>query len=70
MTPQIDELWVYLSTSPLLGLTLTLLAYQGAWWIHRRAGFSPLANPVLLAVAALVALLAGSFSACARCSYR
>ena len=58
MTPQINELWVYLSTSPLLGLTLTLLAYQGAWWIHRRAGFSPLANPVLLAVAALVALLA------------
>jgi putative effector of murein hydrolase len=58
MTPQINELWVYLSTSPLLGLTLTLLAYQGAWWIHRRAGFSPLANPVMIAVAALVALLA------------
>jgi putative effector of murein hydrolase len=56
-TPRINDLWVYLSASPLLGLTLTLLAYQGAWWIHRRANFSPLANPVLIAVSALVALL-------------
>jgi predicted murein hydrolase (TIGR00659 family) len=52
------EIWVYLSASPLLGLTVTLLAYQGAWWIYKRAGFHPLANPVLLAVAALVLLLA------------
>lgn len=52
------EIWVYLSASPLLGLTVTLLAYQGAWWIYKRAGFHPLANPVLLAVGALVLLLA------------
>jgi len=32
MNPRITDLWVYLSTSPLLGLTLTLLAYQGAVW--------------------------------------
>lgn len=57
MNPRIADLWVYLSASPLLGLTLTLLAYQGAWWVHRRCGASPLANPVLIAVAALVALL-------------
>lgn len=57
MTPRMHGLWVYLSTSPLLGLTLTLLAYQAAWWVHRRAGFSPLTNPVMLAVAVLVALL-------------
>ena len=54
---QLAEIWVYLSASPLLGLTVTLLAYQGAWWVCRRAGFHPLANPVLLAVAALVLLL-------------
>ena len=54
---QIAEIWVYLSASPLLGLTVTLLAYQGAFWLYRRAGFHPLANPVLLAVAALVLLL-------------
>jgi predicted murein hydrolase (TIGR00659 family) len=37
---------------------MTLLAYQGATWLHRRCGGHPLANPVLLAVAVLVALLA------------
>ena len=54
---QLAEIWVYLSASPLLGLTVTLLAYQGAFWLYRRANFHPLANPVLLAVAALVLLL-------------
>ena len=58
MTPQLGEAWVYLAASPLLGLTMTLLAYQGATWLHRRCGGHPLANPVLLAVAVLVALLA------------
>jgi len=57
ITPRIAEIWVYLSATPLLGLTLTLLAYQGAYWIYRRLDFHPLANPVMLAVAALVALL-------------
>ena len=57
MTPRLNELWVYLSASPLLGLTLTLVAYQGAYWLFRRSGMHPLANPVLIAVAVLVALL-------------
>lgn len=60
MTPpgqSLGEIWVYLSTSPLLGLTLTLLAYQGAVGINKRCGGHPLANPVLLAVIALVSLL-------------
>lgn len=57
MTPRISEIWVYLAASPLLGLTLTLLAYQGAVWINQRCKGHPLANPVLLAVTALVTLL-------------
>ncbi len=57
MTPRLDEIWVYLAASPLLGLTLTLLAYQGACLVHKRCGGHPLANPVLIAVAALVGLL-------------
>jgi predicted murein hydrolase (TIGR00659 family) len=57
MTPRINEIWVYLAASPLLGLTLTLIAYQGAVWINQRCRSHPLANPVLLAVIALVALL-------------
>lgn len=57
MTPQISELWVYLSASPLLGLTVTLLAYQAAFALYRRAGCHPLANPVLIAVTILVLFL-------------
>lgn len=57
LPPQLAEIWVYLSASPLLGLTVTLLAYQGAYAIYRKAGFHPLANPVLLAVLFLVTLL-------------
>ena len=37
MTPQLGEAWVYLAASPLLGLTMTLLAYQGATWLHRHS---------------------------------
>ncbi|MDX1376051.1 MAG: LrgB family protein [Burkholderiales bacterium] len=51
------EIWVYLSASPLLGLTVTLLAYQAAYWIYEKARMNPLANPVALSVAMLVALL-------------
>ena len=57
MTPQLTELWVYLSASPLLGLTITLLAYQVAFWLYQRSGCHPLANPVLIAVTMLVGLL-------------
>lgn len=32
-----NELWVYLATSPLLGLTLTLLALQAAHHIYQRS---------------------------------
>ncbi|MFZ4535516.1 LrgB family protein [Propionivibrio sp.] len=46
----LTEIWVYLSASPLLGLTITLLAYQSAFWIFRRAGQRAWANPVLIAV--------------------
>ena len=51
------EIWVYLSASPLLGLTVTLLAYQGAYWVYARLGMNPLANPVAISVALLVGLL-------------
>ena len=57
MPERLDELWVYLSATPLLGLTLTLLAYQSAYWLYRRAGDNPLLNPVLVAVTMLVLLL-------------
>ena len=57
MTQDIGQIWVYLAASPLMGLTITLLAYQGAFRIYQRSGCNPLANPVLIAVTALVAFL-------------
>ncbi len=51
------ELWVYLAATPLLGLTLTLVAYQAAYALYARARFHPLVNPVLVAVAIIVVIL-------------
>ncbi|MFC1672992.1 LrgB family protein [Pseudomonadota bacterium] len=51
------QIWVYLSTTPLLGLTLTLVAYQGGMWLYEKSGMNPLLNPVLIAVLVLVGLL-------------
>ncbi len=57
MNPNLNNIWVYLNTSPLLWLTATLLAYQFAVAIHLRAKASPLVNPLALAVVILVAIL-------------
>jgi predicted murein hydrolase (TIGR00659 family) len=57
MATTIDSIWVYLATTPLLGLTATLLAYIAAWRIYQRTGMNPLANPVAIAVIFLVILL-------------
>lgn len=57
MNGGLASVWVYLAASPLLWLTVTLLAYQSALWIYRRCNQSPLANPVALAVAGIVTLL-------------
>ena len=54
---RLSDVWVYLSASPLLGLTATLLVYQGAFMVYRRCGFHPLANPVALSVMVLGTLL-------------
>ena len=48
--PAINEIWVYLSGSPLLALFLTLGAYQVGVMIYQRANRNPVANPVLIAV--------------------
>jgi predicted murein hydrolase (TIGR00659 family) len=56
-TGQFTDFWVYLATTPLLGLTLTLLAYQAGYAVYARFGFRPLFNPVLLAVLLIVAVL-------------
>ncbi|MEI8028536.1 MAG: LrgB family protein [Comamonadaceae bacterium] len=51
------QLWVYLSTTPLFGLTATLLTYLVAQAIYQRLGQAPWANPVLWTVLLLATLL-------------
>ncbi len=54
------SLWVYLSATPLLWLTVTLAAWLAADGLARRSGRHPLVNPVLVAVALVAALLAAT----------
>ncbi len=51
------QIWVYLETTPLLGLVSTLLAWQVAVLIARALRETPAANPVLIAIMLLIALL-------------
>lgn len=53
----IGDIWVYLSSSPLLHLTLTLVAYQVGSFIYQRGALNPLLNPVLFSVVIIVVVL-------------
>lgn len=57
VTPQLTEIWVYLAATPLLGLTITLLAYQLAQALYKRLRGNPLANPVAVSVLLIIGLL-------------
>lgn len=52
------ELWVYLSATPLFGLTATLVVYVLAHAFYLRVDQAPWANPVLWTVLVLATLLA------------
>lgn len=56
MTP-LGPIWVYLQSTPLLGLTVTLVGWQAAVALSRTLRDHPLANPVLIAILLLSALL-------------
>ena len=55
--PDLATIWVYLSASPLLGLTITLVAYSLAYRLYLLANSNPLLNPVVTAVAVLIIFL-------------
>ena len=55
--PDFVQLWVYLSTAPLFGLTATLVVYVAAAALYDRVERAPWANPVLWSVIALGAML-------------
>lgn len=54
---ELGSIWVYLSASPLLHLTLTLAAFQAGMWCYRKTALNPLANPVVIAVILIVVVL-------------
>ncbi len=55
---EIYRVWVYLAETPLLWLTVTLIAYVTGDTISARLRRHPLANPVVIAAGLLVVLLA------------
>ena len=54
------SLWVYLSRTPLLWLTVTLLAYVAADRLSAALGRHPVANPILIAVLLAAGMLAAT----------
>ncbi|MEO5793501.1 MAG: LrgB family protein, partial [Rhodoferax sp.] len=54
------QLWVFLSATPLFGLTATLLTYAAAQAVYDRFARAPWANPVLWSVVVLGCVLAGT----------
>ena len=60
MGNELQDIWVYLSASPLAHLTLTLIAFQFGSIIYQKLGMNPLLNPVMIAVVIVVAFLIAS----------
>ena len=54
---EFQDIWVYLSTSPLLHLTLTLTAFVAASFIYQKMKVNPLFNPVFISVIVIVLVL-------------
>ncbi len=55
--PRFVELWIYLSATPLFGLTATLVVYLLAHGAYSRLDNAPWANPVLWSVVVIAGVL-------------
>lgn len=53
-----QQAWQAASTTPAFGVALTLVCYQFGCWLQKRCSGNPICNPVLIAIAVIVALLA------------
>ncbi|MGE8547355.1 LrgB family protein [Alcaligenes sp. WGS1538] len=51
------QIWVFLSSSPLLWLALTFSVYAGSVWVYRQCGSTPFLLPILTSVVVIVSLL-------------
>ena len=54
---RLTDIWVYLSASPLLHLSLTITAYLFSDWLYQKSGNRSLLHPVLVAVVLIVLIL-------------
>ncbi len=57
------QLWIYLASTPLFGLTATLVTYTVAQAAYDRLGRAPWANPVLWSVVCIGAVLVATHTA-------
>jgi len=57
MNTGVEDIWVYLAASPLLGLVLTLVVFVGALAIYRKWNHHPLLNPVALSILVIILVL-------------
>ena len=57
MPAALGDIWVYLSTQPLLWLAATLAAYLLGDWLYRRSGERAAVNAVAIAIALLIVLI-------------
>ena len=57
MTLHLSEKWSWLISSPLFGVTLTLVSYKAARVVFERTGRHPSLNPVLVAIVITAATL-------------
>ncbi len=55
--PDLANIWVYLSASPLLGLTITMVVYCLAYQLYVFAKMTPLLNPVIITIGTLITIL-------------
>ena len=53
----LSDIWIYLSASPLAGLTLTLLAYGLAFRLYQQFNNNPLLHPVVIAATLIIGFL-------------
>jgi predicted murein hydrolase (TIGR00659 family) len=51
------QIWVYLSATPLLGLSITLLAYIAGMHLYAKSAANPLVNPVAIAIVLIIIYL-------------
>lgn len=53
----LNSIWVYLSATPLLGLTATLIAYSAAYKLYMVMDYRPFMNPVITSIVGLILFL-------------